>query len=86
LLRRLSAGAELCSAAGPATAASSPLDAFKQRLAAGPSFDAFVSGKDLSNKEDYSVVAPPLKVSGRARGGAAPRSPLARPSSRSPPG
>ena len=89
LLRRLSAGAELSSAAGPAAAAVSPLDAFKARLASGPDFSAFVNGKDLSNKEDYSVVAPPLKARGRAACGAARRAsltPSPRRGSRSRPG
>jgi len=70
VLRRASAAGAACdqstaagAAAAPAAAlASKPLERFRERLAAGPVFDDFVSGKDLSAKEGYSVAAPPLKA------------------------
>jgi hypothetical protein len=71
LLRRASASGAACdfsaaAAPGSVAAAAAPLERFRERLASGPDFDAFVSGKDLANKDGYSVAAPPLKAGGAA--------------------
>ncbi len=56
------------SPAATASAAAAPaLDKFRERLAAGPDFSAFISGEALASKDGYSVVAPPLKARSATR-------------------
>ena len=58
--------AAAASAAETAAAASgTALERFRDRLASGPDFGAFISGTKLSDPE-YAVQAPPLKVRARA--------------------
>jgi hypothetical protein len=51
--------AQAAPAAAPAAA---KLEQLRERLAAGPDFNAFISGGALATKDGYSVQAPPLKA------------------------
>jgi hypothetical protein len=76
--------AQAAPAAAPAAAAK--LEALREKLAAGPDFNAFISGGTLASKDGYSVTAPPLKARvlalrcarARARARACARAPLRR--------
>ena len=61
-------GSASCSGGATAPAAVTPgLDRFRERLAEGPDFNAFINGSTLG-KDGYSVEAPPLKASCAAEG------------------